>query len=589
MSQSLDPYSGLLDRVKALRQRLEHLDEPLTLELARSKPAQGLFRDIARDVALLEESVKTLRPVLASSRLADLATRMAVHFFVERSLPRFCERVLDEVIPLVGAGTGAVILFGANPSEVQVVAARDAKRESLSLQNLRVSRTILNRIAEGQDSVLIEDALADALLGREESVRDLSLRSVMAIPLRVQDYKAGAIHLENEGATGAFGEDELALLLGVGRLVAIYLNAILRLDEEVAVRRRLYDEVKGRTHFDGIVGSSPEFLQLLETVAQVGPTDATAVIEGEGGTGKELIARALHRSSRRVSKPMVVVNCAAIPDSLLESELFGHERGAFTGAFERKVGRFEQADGSTLFLDEFGELSLSVQAKLLRFLQNRELNRLGSTKTILIDVRLIAATNRDIRSMVRKGEFREDLFYRLYVVPLRVPALHERAVDLPLLIDHFCRVFSLQAGREAPEIDPDVYDLLQQYPWPGNVRELENLMQRLIVLCKGGSIRARDLPAEIQEGSGARTTLEIEKNPFRKYLDAVPVTYTELQRQRKQMFRIASAYVQRLQDKFIDAIVEKAGGNISRAAEESGIHRTLIHRNLSARGLRRDS
>jgi transcriptional regulator with GAF, ATPase, and Fis domain len=583
VSQNLNrSYRGVLQRVRSLRETLEQSEEKLQKDLARSKPAQKLLTQLGESLELLEKDFRELAPLLTQSRLADLATRLAVHFFVEKAMSRFCERTLDEIVAEAGAGTGAVVLFGATPAEAQIVAARDAQGQSLSPEQVRISRTILARIVEGEDSILIEDALSDAALGRERSVQDLALRSVLAIPLRVQEYLAGAIYLENERLSGAFGEEERALLLGLGRLVTIYLNAFLRMDEEVAARRRIYDEIKGKTHFDGIVGSTPDFLQLLDTVAQVGPSDATVVVEGESGTGKELIARALHRSSRRAGKPMVTVNCAAIPETLMESELFGHEKGAFTGAFDRKFGRFEQADGSTLFLDEVGELSLAVQAKLLRFLQNREVTRLGATRTFKIDVRLIAATSREVQNMVKRGEFREDLFYRLYVVPIRVPPLRERVLDIPLLTDHFSRVFALASGRETPEIDPEVYEVFQRYAWPGNVRELENLMHRLVILCRGGSIQVADLPEHIQ--AAARAKLEIEKNPFRKFLDQVPVNYKELLRQRKQMQEIANHYAQKLQDKFIDNILEKAGGNISRAAELSGIHRTLIHRNLAARG-----
>jgi transcriptional regulator with GAF, ATPase, and Fis domain len=575
-------YRGVLRRLRSLRETLEQSEEKRQKDLTRSKPTQKLLTQLGESLELLERDFRELAPLVTQSRLADLATRLAVHFFVEKAMSRFCERTLDEIVAEAGAGTGAVVLFGATPAEARIVAARDAQGQSLSPEQVRISRTILARIVEGEDSILIEDALSDAALGRERSVQDLALRSVLAIPLRVQEYLAGAIYLENERLSGAFGEEERALLLGLGRLVTIYLSAFLRMDEEVAARRRIYDEIKGKTHFDGIVGSTPDFLQLLDTVAQVGPSDATVVVEGESGTGKELIARALHRSSRRAAKPMVTVNCAAIPETLMESELFGHEKGAFTGAFDRKFGRFEQADGSSLFLDEVGELSLAVQAKLLRFLQNREVTRLGGTRTFKIDVRLIAATSRDVQNMVKRGEFREDLFYRLYVVPIRVPPLRERVLDIPLLTDHFSRVFALASGRATPEIDPEVYDVFQRYAWPGNVRELENLMHRLVILCRGGSIQVADLPEHIQ--AAARARLEIEKNPFRKFLDQVPVNYKELLRQRKQMQEIANHYAQKLQDKFIDNILEKAGGNISRAAELSGIHRTLIHRNLAARG-----
>jgi transcriptional regulator with GAF, ATPase, and Fis domain len=575
----------VVDRLATLHERLDGLSRDPGEELAPSRVARKLFRELGEEIASLQEAVEGLVSNTAENRLASLATRIAVHFFIEDSMPRFCERVLDELIDDVGAGSGALILFDSETSDAKVIAARDAGRQNLDPERLRVSRTILSKIVEGEDSVLVEDALSDAMLRDEESVQQLNLHSILAIPLRFQDYLAGAIHLENEQAAGAFGEEDRALLLGIGRLITIYLNAAFRLGEEVAARRRIYQELKGKTHFDGIVGSSPRLRHVLETVAQVGPSDATVIIEGASGTGKELVARALHLSSQRAGKPMVVVNCAAIPENLLESELFGHERGAFTGAFERKVGRFEQANGGTLFLDEIGELPPMLQAKLLRFLQNRELERLGSTKTIKVDVRLVAATNRDIWAMVQRGDFREELYFRLYVVPIKVPTLSDRAEDIPLLVDHFSRIFALQGGREPPEIDSDVYECLQNYSWPGNVRELENLMQRLVVLCRGGHIGTQDLPERLIP-SVAKATFEIEKNPFSRFLGTLPMSYEELKRRRDEMHHIASAYAHKLEDKFIDSILEKAGGNVSRAAQEAGIHRTLIHRNLRTRSPR---
>jgi transcriptional regulator with GAF, ATPase, and Fis domain len=364
-------------------------------------------------------------------------------------------------------------------------------------------------------------------------------------------------------------------------LVTVYLDSAFRLNAEIKARRRIYSEVKGKTHFNGIVGSSRKLMKILDLAEQVGPSEATVIIEGESGTGKELVARAIHQTSHRAKRPLVVVNCAAIPDTLLESQLFGHERGAFTGAVHRQMGRLEQADKGTVFLDEVGELSLPTQAKLLRFLQNREIERLGGRSTIRLDVRLIAATNRDIQAMVKRGDFRDDLYYRLYVIPVKVPPLRERLEDVPLLWDHFMEIFSLQSRRPRPEIAPEVYDLLQLYTWPGNIRELENLVERVIVMCKSGRIEVSDLPSHIVQSK--KITLDIDKNPFGAYLASLPTNWPELKRRRKQMLTIASVYSKKLEDMFIDDLLEKTGGNISRAAQQSGMHRTMIHRRLKAR------
>jgi transcriptional regulator with GAF, ATPase, and Fis domain len=580
-SEVISSHHKLLGKVETLLGQIESPEPTYAKEISRSKKIGSFLNHLCSEIASIKEAVRDLSPVIQQSRLAELSTRLAIHFFTERSMHRFCEKVLDELIQETDAHTGAFILFKENCTEVQVVAARNNKRKSLPPDRLRVSRTILARILSGESSVLVEDALSDCRLSTERSTRELSLRSVLAIPLRVEDYLAGAIHLENEAVSGVFNEQDLELLLDVGKLVTVYLNSTYRLHEEITARHRLYSELKGRTHFDGVVGSSPALLKVLEIVEQVGPSEATVIIEGESGTGKELVARALHQCSKRSQRPLVVVNCAAIPDALLESELFGHERGAYTGAYERQIGKLELADKGTVFLDEVAELSMPVQAKLLRFLQYREIERLGGSQTRKLDVRLIAATSRNTQGMVKSGKFREDLFYRLYVIPIKVPPLRERTEDIPLLIDHFVRVFSLHSGRECPEISPEVYDIFQEYTWPGNVRELENLVHRLIVLCKSGRIEAKDLPSHLF--GGKVHTLDIEKNPFIGYMVSPPATWSELKRRRKQMLHIASYYAQKLEDKFIEDLLDKTGGNVSRAAQLSGMHRTLLHRKLRVR------
>ncbi len=577
----ISKHHKLIGITESILKQLEQPVPDLHNELGRSDTLEGFVKDLKADLDLIRATALSLYPDLQQSRLARLSTQLAVHFFTERSMHGFCEKVLDELIKETGARTGAFILFDRISSEVDIVASRNSKEEDLPAEKIRVSRTILGQIRDGASSILIEDALSDETLGTEDSVRGLTLRSVMAIPLRMEDYLAGAIHLENELTRGAFDEPDLQLLLNVGRFVTVYLDSAFRINEEIEARQRIYSELKGRTRFDGIVGSSPKLLKVLETVEQVAPSDASIIIEGENGTGKELIARALHKGSKRSHRDLIVVNCAAIPDTLLESQLFGHERGSFTGAVSRQIGRLEQGNGSTVFLDEIGELSIGVQAKLLRFLQNREIERLGGTKTIQLDVRLVAATNRDIGDMVRRGDFREDLYYRLYVIPIKVPSLRERPEDIPLLADHFIDVFSLQSGRKRPVIDPDVYEALQKHKWPGNIRELENLIQRVVVLCKSDRITLGDLPPNIAQAK--KVKLDIDKNPFGPYFANLPSNWSELKRRRKQMLHIASVYANNLEDKFIDELLERTGGNISRAATESGMHRTLIHRKLKAR------
>ena len=246
------------------------------------------------------------------------------------------------------------------------------------------------------------------------------------------------------------------------------------------------DQVSYERRFEQIIGSSSALEAVLEQVERVAPTDSTVIIQGETGTGKELIAHAIHNLSSRCGRPFVRLNCAAIPLDLLESELFGHEKGAFTGAIAQKIGRFELADKGTLFLDEIGDIPPALQPKLLRVLQEQEFERLGSTRTHQVDVRLVAATNRDLTEMVNRGEFRSDLYYRLNVFPILLPPLRERREDIPALVMHFVETFGRRMGREIDHIPPETMSALSSYQWPGNIRELQNLIERAVILSNGG-------------------------------------------------------------------------------------------------------
>jgi DNA-binding NtrC family response regulator len=262
-------------------------------------------------------------------------------------------------------------------------------------------------------------------------------------------------------------------------------------EENLQLKKQLYK----RFGFANIIGASEAITRVFDLIRKVADTDATVLLLGESGTGKELIARAIHYNGHRRQGPLIPVNCAAIPEELLESELFGHERGAFTHAVRTRLGRFEQANGGTIFLDEIADMSPSLQVKILRVLQDRAFERIGGVKTIRVDIRVIAATNQDLEGMVQQGRFREDLFYRLKVIPIRIPPLRERTSDIPLLADHFLQEFSRKKKQQPPKrLRPEVMELLLHYAWPGNVRELENLMERLVILSEGEVVEASDLP-----------------------------------------------------------------------------------------------
>jgi two-component system response regulator HydG len=267
----------------------------------------------------------------------------------------------------------------------------------------------------------------------------------------------------------------------------------------------LRERIGERFNLSGIIGQSRPMRELFETLALVAPSEATVLVTGESGTGKELIANAIHESSARKDGPFVKVNCAALHENLLESELFGHERGAFTGAAEQRKGRFELAHRGTLFLDEIGDMSLPTQAKILRVLQEGEFERLGGTQTLTADVRLVAATHRDLENMAEQGTFRQDLFYRLSVVPVHLPPLRERPDDLPLLAEHFLRRYAEKNRKEVRGFHPQALDLLARHTWPGNIRELENTVERAVILCPWDRITSQELPASIRGAEGSST------------------------------------------------------------------------------------
>ncbi len=332
-------------------------------------------------------------------------------------------------------------------------------------------------------------------------------------------------------------------------------------------------------NLSGMVGKSPALGEVFRVLAKVAPTDSTVLVTGESGTGKELLVRALHANSRRAGKPFVPVNCGAIPRELLESELFGHEKGAFTSAVRTRQGRFELADGGTIFLDEIGEMDLSLQVKILRALQEKEFERVGGGKTLKADVRIVAATNRDLESEVKAGRFREDLFYRLNVIPLHLPPLRERGEDILLLADHFLARFCRQKGRSVLTLSEQAKRLVLTYPWQGNVRELENFMERLSILCERDVIAVEDLPRKILDNAGV-----IPPPPLHQPEFPAGFTWPKLADLADKAMGLKE-FLDTMEEKLLVEALERAGGVKNQAAELLGIKRTTLIEKLKKRNM----
>src|SRR5688500_15489378 len=423
------------------------------------------------------------------------------------------QRVLGILARHHGAIRGMVTVL--RDGELQVEAAEGFEDRARSVR-YRVGEGITGQVVEsGKPIVVPRVSREPALLNRAAKRGEASRQelSFICVPIILQRQAVGALGVDLRFKAERDFDSSVKFFGIVSGMIAQALAVQRQVEDE---RRRLLDEnthlrqeLRERYDFSNIIGTSGPTRQMYEQVAQVAQTNTTVLIRGESGTGKELIAHAIHYISLRAKKPFVKVSCAALPDTLIESELFGYEKGAFTGANARKKGRFEMAEGGTLFLDEIGDINLSTQVKLLRVLQEREFERLGGTDTVKVNVRLIAATNKDMEKAIHEGTFREDLYYRLNVFTIFVPPLRDRKADLLLLADHFLEKFSREHGKVIKRISTPAIDMLMSYHWPGNVRELENALERAVLVCDGAVIHGHHLPPSLQTADSSGTVTRV--------------------------------------------------------------------------------
>jgi len=422
--------------------------------------------------------------------------------------------VLEVLVRHHGAVRGAVVLQNENTGEVELEAVAGAIAPGRRVR-FKAGEGVIGRVIQTGKAVVVPRVSRDPLflnrLSDRAELRNHELSYVSA-PISLDGKTVGAISIDLRFKAERDYNRTSKFLTVVGSMIAqaVRVHRLIEADKQRLVdeNTHLRQELKERYDFSNIIGTSGPMRQVYEQIAQVARANTTVLLRGESGTGKELIAHAVHYNSARAKKPFVKVSCAALPQDLIESELFGYEKGAFTGAHATKKGRFEVAEGGTLFLDEIGELNPATQVKLLRVLQEREFDRLGGTETIRTNIRLIAATNKDLEKAIAAGEFREDLYYRLNVFSIFVPPLRERKPDVLLLADYFLEKFSREHGKQVKRVSTPAIDMLSSYHWPGNVRELANVMERAVVVCEAQVVHAHHLPPTLQtaEASGTAQT-----------------------------------------------------------------------------------
>jgi len=413
-------------------------------------------------------------------------------------------QLLGFIFDVVPAERGAVLLCD-HPDEFTSTAAWDRVRGPG--HPVRVSRTVVQRALKERIGLVVSDVMGNEALRQVKTLFELKVRSLLCVPLAVAGRVLGAIYLDTTSPTVQFDADHLQVMTAVAGIASLAFDNVRHWESLRQENQELRAEIELEHN---MVGGSSAMRKVFDFIRRVAPTDSTVLVQGESGTGKELVAHALHRNSPRADRPFVAINCAAIAETLLESELFGHEKGAFTGAAAQKKGKVEVAEGGTLFLDEIGELAPGLQAKLLRVLQEREFERLGGTRPIKLNIRLVAATNRSLPDAVKAGTFRNDLYYRLNVVTLNMPPLRDRREDISVLAEHFAAKASRKCGMRLKPLSSEALGCLMHYDWPGNVRELENALERALVLGSTDFILPDDLPEAVLE-AGSTTTASTDK------------------------------------------------------------------------------
>ncbi|HEX9052596.1 MAG TPA: sigma 54-interacting transcriptional regulator [Anaeromyxobacter sp.] len=506
--------------------RIRVADTELVFDLAPRAPSPAKARTGQRLLAL------------------DGLVRFSERLLAATDVPRLLDELVDALLDLTDADKGFLILL--KDGEPSVRAARNVARETIEGALERVSDSIVQRVVETRRPLVVADALHDAAWAGSSSVVNLKLCSVMCAPLMQKGDVFGVVYLGNDSVVSLFDERSLEVLTVFAAQASVLLENALLLDSLRRENVSLKEAVSSRQYGD-LIGAGASMREVYRRIEKVAATDVSVLVSGETGTGKEIVAREIHRRSPRAAGPFVAVNCGAIPEPLLESELFGHVRGAFTGAVATRAGRFQAAHGGTLFLDEVGDMPASLQVKLLRALQERAVTKVGDTRAEPVDIRVIAATNKVLDDEIRKGAFREDLFYRLNVVSIPLPPLRERGDDVVVIARWFLQKYGKEFGSRVRGFTPSALVAMRKYAWPGNIRELENRVKKAVVLADRALVSAEDLDLrpEILE-------------------PILPLA------QAKEEF----------QKRYISEVLERNGGNRTKTAKDLGVDPRTIFRHL---------
>ncbi len=496
---------------------------------------------------LKPEKVLALPPAMRTAQDLNALLKISTAINLIQTPEELKRKLLELILEIVPADRGAILMEQGRSHSLD-------KSSGLE-QPFAVSRTISGQVSREKISILGNDIRQIKEFSDSDSLIASKIQSLLCVPLVLHEKVLGVLYLDTSDPKIQFDEGHLQVVTAVASIASVALNNAQQMEWLIEENRRLQTDT---TIEHGMIGESPAMLKVYLFIAKAAPSDSTVLLRGESGTGKELAARAIHLNSPRAAKSFIAINCAALAESLLESELFGHEKGAFTGAIAQKKGKLEAADGGTVFLDEVSEMSTGLQVKLLRVLQEREFDRVGGTRPIRVDIRLIAATNRNLEEAVKAGTFRQDLYYRLNVVTLMMPPLRDRREDIPLLASYFAAKYGEKSQRRIKGIAPEARETLVHYDWPGNVRELENAIERAVVLGSTEVILQEDLPENL---------LEME------HPAGVPITkYHEGVKDAKK--------------RLISNALQQTNGNLEEAAKLLGVHLTYLYRLIRNLGLK---